>query len=1011
MRRVCPGIHPLRAADRRAGVHGPSFGRDPAQGGTRGLDRGHGSARVLRGRRRADRAGQGLSGRRAGRPPAECRRDCRTRESISDRRTGALRRAEISSAQETARAAEISKRAKVERDRLRLALALAFAVLGLVGFGGAAAFWWFHERQNKLTAAAMVVARVQTLHEQARTASASPVAWREALAAADLALATIGELVSASPGVRLAAIRNTIAQEEKQAERDRTLMTELGNFRVRRGLPNSLPEAGYIKAFQNYGVNLDASQADEVILRLKSLPEQFRSDVVGFLDDWAIVRIELAHRRGSDQYQRDIANLMAVARGLDADQARNQLRSLLEEPNLRAHRDQLRAMIKDGQAVAFGPSTAILLASALEQAGEQKLAIEVLRSAVVRHPGDLWVNFALASRLAAADPRQDGEAIRYYSVVRALRPVEGGALPVLLERQGRLDESEAIRRELVRLQPDEVSFWGELFKLLKRRGKDDDARIVRDRWLEHDRGEPEDPVGQFKVALIHRMLRDRPREIAVLREAARLDPKNSDFSHQLGHTLIMEADWAGAIDAYHAATAAFPEDINCHYELAFAHCLAGDHKSEAAALREAIRHESSMENGEPPRPQNSHETFNIWSGVYLSGDHSFLDQYVDHFEQGRVALGNALIESGDPVGAIAAYREAIRADEGDKMQHYRHLGEWWAGWWTDGKTAPHRYLGAALARSGDLRGAIAELREAIRIESALAASDVGYNLCLALARSGDADGAVSVVRQAIEQAPGHRLEPLPLLGTIALDDPAVDAIGALRLVRQTAGGDRGVTQWVDDAILLAEKVRALGGSLPKFVHVTSRADSNYAEACSFRQFFATAVSLWSAAFAVDRGLADTTQNNPRYLAARAAAMAGCGHGRDAPPRDESARSTLRRQARDWIEADLAALARRHGIAKPDDRAALAETIGRWKHDPYLAGIRDVDSLKKLPEIERKAWQSLWTDVESLLSKTTGNDRRTEDLGDRGDLGVFRLVDRERTRDSVLRPTRRRNTQR
>ena len=32
----------------------------------------------------------------------------------------------------------------------------------------------------------------------------------------------------------------------------------------------------------------------------------------------------------------------------------------------------------------------------------------------------------------------------------------------------------------------------------------------------------------------------------------------------------------------------------------------------------------------------------------------------------------------------------------------------------------------------------------------------------------------------------------------------------------------------------------------------------------------------------------------------------------------------------------------------------------------LAGVRDQAVLAKLPEIERAAWRSLWTDVENLL---------------------------------------------
>src|SRR5262249_30235312 len=45
---------------------------------------------------------------------------------------------------------------------------------------------------------------------------------------------------------------------------------------------------------------------------------------------------------------------------------------------------------------------------------------------------------------------------------------------------------------------------------------------------------------------------------------------------------------------------------------------------------------------------------------------------------------------------------------------------------------------------------------------------------------------------------------------------------------------------------------------------------------------------------------------PRYPAACAAAMAGCGQGRDAADLDEQTRVGFRRQALDWLRAELEA---------------------------------------------------------------------------------------------------------
>ncbi len=156
-----------------------------------------------------------------------------------------------------------------------------------------------------LKAAEAVLARVEMLHQRAEAQGSNPVAWREALAAADQALATGGELANSSPVVHLAALRQAIAEEGKQAERERRLMTELADFRSKR----NQSDKGYKAAFENYGLhplhhdyvpgNPPATPLDQVFVRLNSLSEGARREVVDYLDDWAIVVIELSLMRGA----------------------------------------------------------------------------------------------------------------------------------------------------------------------------------------------------------------------------------------------------------------------------------------------------------------------------------------------------------------------------------------------------------------------------------------------------------------------------------------------------------------------------------------------------------------------------------------------------------------------------------------------------------------------------------------------------------------------------------------
>ena len=55
-----------------------------------------------------------------------------------------------------------------------------------------------------------------------------------------------------------------------------------------------------------------------------------------------------------------------------------------------------------------------------------------------------------------------------------------------------------------------------------------------------------------------------------------------------------------------------------------------------------------------------------------------------------------------------------------------------------------------------------------------------------------------------------------------------------------------------------------------------------------------------------RKLGDDRLTQHCYNAARAAALAAAGQGQDEPPLDEAAKAKLRRQALDWLKAELTA---------------------------------------------------------------------------------------------------------
>jgi WD40 repeat protein/serine/threonine protein kinase len=132
--------------------------------------------------------------------------------------------------------------------------------------------------------------------------------------------------------------------------------------------------------------------------------------------------------------------------------------------------------------------------------------------------------------------------------------------------------------------------------------------------------------------------------------------------------------------------------------------------------------------------------------------------------------------------------------------------------------------------------------------------------------------------------------------------------------------------------------------------------------------FAFATRLWAEALASDPVLGDDRQAQHRYQAARAAVLAAAGQGKDRRPLDDEAKAKLRRQALDWLKAELTAWSKHIESGPPQNRLNISLQLSDWKQDNDLAGIRDAAALAKLPAEEKKAFLQLWTDVAELKKK-------------------------------------------
>jgi tetratricopeptide (TPR) repeat protein len=138
--------------------------------------------------------------------------------------------------------------------------------------------------------------------------------------------------------------------------------------------------------------------------------------------------------------------------------------------------------------------------------------------------------------------------------------------------------------------------------------------------------------------------------------------------------------------------------------------------------------------------------------------------------------------------------------------------------------------------------------------------------------------------------------------------------------------------------------------------------------CQFTNRTRAMARLYADAFDAGPSLADNLVAGHRYSAARAAALAGCGHGADAKGLGEEERAQWREQARQWLRADLAARSSALNAASPATRAANRKALNRWRNEPDLACLRLADELNKLPAGERKDCLALWDEVAALLAR-------------------------------------------
>jgi Tfp pilus assembly protein PilF len=314
-------------------------------------------------------------------------------------------------------------------------------------------------------------------------------------------------------------------------------------------------------------------------------------------------------------------------------------------------------------------------------------------------------------------------------------------------------------------------------------------------------------------------------------------------------------------------------------------------------------------------------------------------------------LGVALRDRGQPDEAIKEYRAAIKLDPKNAKLHSN--------------------LGNALLDRGQPDEAIREHRAAIELDPKLA--PLHYNLGNALFDQKQLDEAIREYRVAITLDPKLAVAHGALGQALLQLGRFVEAREAMRRCLDLPAGEplrpvvTRLLQQYERSIALDQRAAALLKGEAKA--------KNPSELLKLGRFCldrkkapAAAARLYASAFQAESSLADDLDASDRFAAAKAAALAGCGKGNDAASVDEPGRSRWRKQALDWLRADLKLWTNRLKAGDADDRDEVRQALERWWRAPDLADLRSAVALEGLPEDEQLAWGSFWAEVAALLKR-------------------------------------------
>ena len=436
--------------------------------------------------------------------------------------------------------------------------------------------------------------------------------------------------------------------------------------------------------------------------------------------------------------------------------------------------------------------------------------------------------------------------------------------------------------------------------------------------------------------------------IAEYEEAIALNPKRALGHFNLGVVLAQKKRFPEAIAAFHKVMAVAPEiKGQAAFQLGLIY-LEQKRVPEALAACDLVL-------GKDPTGESYYQRAVLLAKLKRPADAIVGFQqalaFDPPFTKAYNNLGAALADEGRWSEAIAAFQKAA--------EHYPNSADIQVN------------LGGVLLSEDRFTEATAAFQKAVSLEPKHKFAYFNLGMCLINqnqpAAAGDALKKAVALNPKFFQAHGLLAEALVLQGLYAEAEAATQKELAL-LPRGPA--PQHIQKRLQDCrrlpelekqlpLLLADKTSAQPGDLlflAKLYH-------------HHKKQHATASRLYELAFKAQPALANDLVQQTRYQAAvkrRAGRLRPCA---ETARLNDKEKATLRRQARAWLEADLALYAKMTKAGK--QVAQVVRRLQSWQQDTVLAAVREAKELTAYPQDEQKAWEKLWSDVAQLLKEAEG----------------------------------------